>query len=152
MKTGYVLLLLILMSPVHAQHSLSVPIIIECAVKENAPEWSLIFVAVRKTTEEDSTNFRWKRENEEIAIFVNEYGSTEEARITPASLVTAAPRKQAKLEHVGDEAYLISQSSYGPPRFDVVFRKGKVRVSVEAASADVAQRMAKHIADDLPDA
>ena len=94
MKTGYVLLLLILMSPVHAQHSLFVPIIIERAVKESAPEWTLIFVAVRKTAEENNTNFRWKRENQEIAIFVNEYASKEEARITPASLVTAAPRKR----------------------------------------------------------
>lgn len=157
MKTGYlllflVLMLLTLMSPVQAQHSLFVPISIERAVRENAPEWTLIFVDVRKTTEENSTNFRWKRENQEVAVFVSEHRSTEEARITPESLVTAAPRRQTKVEHVGDEAYLISPSPYGHPRFDVIFRRGKVRVSVEAASADVAKRMAKHIADALPDA
>jgi len=152
MKTGYILLLLILMSPAQAQHSLSIPIVLERAVKDNAPEWTLIFVHVRKTEEENNTSFRWRREGQEIAIFASEHRSTEEARITPESLITAAPRKQAKVENVGDEAYLISQSPYGAPRFDVIFRKGKVRVSVEAASADVAQRLAKYLADALPDA
>ena len=152
MKTLCLLLLLFLMAPVQAQHSLSVPNALERAVKDNASEWTLIFVHIRKTSEEDNTYFRWKRDGQEVAVFVSEYRSIDEARITPESLVTAAPRRQAKVENVGDEAYLLSQSPYGAPRFDVIFRKGKVRVSVEAASADVARRFAKHLADALRDA
>lgn len=152
MKTVYLLLLLSFMSSAQAQHTLSVPSVIERAVKDNAPEWGLIFVHIRKTEEENNTTFRWRHQGHEIAIIASEHGSTEEARITPESLITAAPRTQTKVENVGDEAYLISQSPYGAPRFDVVFRKGKVRVSVEADSADFAQRLAKHLADALPDA
>lgn len=150
MKAGCLVLLLI--SLTQAQHSLSVPFVLERAVKENIPEWTLISVHVRKTNEENNANFRWKREDQEVSIFVNEYNSTDDVRITPLSLITAAPRRQASIQNIGDEAYLISPSEYGNPKFDVVFTKGKVRVSVEAASADIAQRFAKHIADAIPDA
>jgi hypothetical protein len=149
MKAGCLLLLLI--SLAHAQHSLSVPFVLERAVKENIPEWTLISVHIRKTKEENNANFRWRREDQEVTIFVNEYNSTDEARITPQSLLTAATRGQARIQNIGDEAYLISPSAYADPRFDVIFRKGKVRISVEAASADIAERFAKHVADALPD-
>jgi hypothetical protein len=150
MKAGCLVLLLV--SLAQAQHSLSVPFALEHAVKENLPGWTLISVHIRKTKEENNANFRWKREDKEVSIFVNEYNSTDEARITPQSLITAAPRRQERIQNIGDEAYIVSPSAYGDPRFDVIFRKGKVRVSVEAASADITERFAKHIADAIPDA
>ena len=150
MKAGCLVLLLI--SLAQAQHSLSVPFLLERAIKENIPEWTLISVHIRKTKEENNANFRWKREDQEVAIFVNEYNSTDEARITAQSLLTAAPRRQARIQNIGDEAYLMSPSTYGEPRFDLIFRKGKVRISVEAASADIAQGFAKDIADAIPEA
>lgn len=143
-------LVLILASLAQAQHSLSVPFVLEDAIKKNIPEWTLTSVLIRKTKEENNANFRWKGEGQEVAIVLNEYQSTDEARITPGSLMTAAPRIQTEIQNIGDEAYLVSPSTYGEPRFDVVFRKGTVRISVEAASADIAQRFAKLIADALP--
>ena len=150
MKPVCLLLLLFLMPLAQAQHSLSVPIVLEQAVSRNAPEWTLIFVHVRKTTEENHTNFRWKHETQEVAASLSENASTEQARITPESLITAAPRQQTRLENLGDEAYLISPSHYGPSRIDVVFRKGKVRVSIDAPTADLGLRFAQYIAAALP--
>jgi len=150
MKFGCSLLLLFLTSLVQAQHSLGVPVSLEHAIKEYAPEWDLIFVSIRKSKEENNTYFRWKHEDKEVAVFVNEYESIDEARITPGSLATEAPRKQEKTKDLGDEAYILGQASYGARTVNVIFRKGKVRVDVEAPSIDVAQLFAKHLADALP--
>jgi hypothetical protein len=143
-------LVLVLASLAQAQHSLSVPSVLEDAIKKNIPEWTLTSVLIRKTKEENNANFRWKGEGQEVAIVLNEYQSTDEARITPLALRKAAPRTQREMHNIGYEAYLVSPSAYGDPKFDVVFRKGTVRISVEAASADIAQRFAKLIADVLP--
>ena len=150
MKPACLLLLLFVMPLAQAQHTLSVPIVLERAVSTNLPEWTLTFVSVRKTAEENNSNFRWTRERQDVAIALSENASAEQARITQTSLLTAAPRHQTKLENLGDEAYLISPSPYGPPRFDVVFRKGRVRVSIEAPSPDVGRRFAEYIAAALP--
>lgn len=150
MKSVCLLLALFLMRLAQSQHSLSVPTVLEQLVSRNAPEWTLIFVIVRKTAEENHTNFRWKHETQEVAISLSENASTQQARIAEESLITAAPRQKTRLENLGDEAYLISPSHHGTPRFDVVFRKGKVRVSIEASSADVGLRFAKYIAAALP--
>jgi hypothetical protein len=148
MKLGCSLSLLLLTSLVQAQHSLAVPVSLEHAIKERAPEWNLIFVSIRKSKEENNTHFRWKHEDQEVGVFVNEYESIE--RITPNSLLTQAFRKQEKIKGIGDEAYLLGPASYGARRVNVIFRKGKVHVDVEAPSIDVAQLFAKHLADALP--
>jgi hypothetical protein len=152
MNLGCSLLLLLLTSLVQAQHTLAVPVSLEHAIKEHAPEWNLIFVSIRKSKEENNTHFRWKHEDREVGVFVNEYESIEESRITPNSLLTQAPRKQEKIEGIGDEAYLLGPASYGARRVNVIFRKGKLHVDVEAPSIDVAQLFAKHLADALPTA
>jgi hypothetical protein len=150
MKSGCLILLLLLTAPVQAQHSLSVPLSLERAVNENSPEWKLIVVNVRKTRAENNTSFRWKREDQEVAVFVNEYDSVEETHITPQSLLTQAARKQERIRDLGDEAYLLSAAQYGTPRFDIIFRKGKVRADVEAPSAALAEQFAKQLAAALP--
>jgi hypothetical protein len=143
------IMFLLLSTPSHAQISLSIPEALERAIKKNEPAWSLTSVMVTKNKEEDYTYFRWRREKQEIGVHVNEY--VDNAQISPNSLLTAAPRERTLLEGIGDEAYLISSSPYNKtPRFDVVFRKGKVLITIEADSADIARRFAQHLADALP--
>lgn len=145
----FVTLLLALTPSARAQHSLSVPAAVERAVKEREPSWSLVSVMVRKTGEENYSYFRWKGEGQEVGVHVNEY--EEPARISPNSLLTAAPRERTLLKGVGDEAYMLSSSpGYPTPRFDVVFTKGKVRITVEAGTPEVAKRIAAYLSDALP--
>ncbi|HZI20170.1 MAG TPA: hypothetical protein VEY09_16415 [Pyrinomonadaceae bacterium] len=145
----FVTLLLLLTPLAWAQHSLSVPDRVERAIKEKEPSWNLVSVMVRKTKEENYSYFRLKYEEQEVGIHMNEYEVP--TQISPNSLLTAAPRERTLLKDIGDEAYLLSSSPYGrASRFDVVFRKGKVRISIEAGSAEVAKRIATYLADALP--
>jgi hypothetical protein len=123
---------------------------LEHAIKKSEPEWALVFVSIRKSREENNTYFRWKRENQEIAAFVNEHESIVKTGITPNSVLTEAYRKLEAIKGIGDEAYLLGPADYGARRVNVIFSKGKVRVDVEAPSEDIARRFAKHLADALP--
>jgi hypothetical protein len=145
----FVTLLLLLTPSALAQQSLSISHLLECTIKEKEPTWNLVSVMARKNGEENYTYFRWKYDGQEIAVHVNEY--EEEAQIRTNSLLTAAPRERTRLKDIGDEAYLLSGSPYDRiPRFDVVFRKGKVRITIEAGSPEVAKRMARYLANALP--
>jgi hypothetical protein len=64
--------------------------------------------------------------------------------------MTADPRRATPLKNIGDEAFLLDEGSYSKETFNVVFRKGKVRMNVTAASADMAQRFARLFADAVP--
>lgn len=149
-KLGLPFFLLLLTSLAQAQHSLTIPIVLEHAIKKSEPEWALVFVSIRKSREENNTYFRWKRENQEIAAFVNEYESIVKTGITPNSVLTEAHRKLEAIRGIGDEAYLLGPADYGARRVNVIFSKGKVRVDVEAPSEEFARRFAKHLADALP--
>ena len=145
----YVTLLLLFAPLAWAQHSLSVPAMVERTIKEKEPSWNLVSVMVRKTNEENYSYFVWKYDEQEVGIRVNEY--KEQARFSPNSLLTAAPRERTLLKGIGDEAYLLSGSPYDKvPKFDVVFTKGKVIIGIQARSPEVAKRIAAYLADVLP--
>lgn len=131
------------------QISLAIPSALERAVEEKEPNWNLVSKMVRKNKEENYSYFRWRHVQEDIGVHVNEYH--EMAQIRPNSLLTAAPRVCTSLRDIGDEAYLLSSNpGYGAANFDVVFRQGKVLITVEADSEEVAIRFAKHLASELP--
>jgi hypothetical protein len=144
-------LLLVLAASVPGQQSLNVSASLERAIKDHAPEWTLASLNVRKTKEENNTSFRWKHEDQEVAVFVNECDSVEQARVTLNSNPTQAPRKREEIKGIGDEAIMAGSAPYGNQRVDVIFRKGKVRIDVEAPSAELAQRFAAYLAAALPD-
>ena len=143
------LLLLLILAPVTpAQIGSSIPDLIETAIKSAEPTWSLVSVPVR--TKEGYAYFVWRHEAQQVGIHVNEYPE-EVPEITWTSLVTAAPRGRTELKDIGDQAYLIGNSPYGGvPMFDVVFRKGKVLVHIEAGSAETALHFAKLVVEVLP--
>jgi hypothetical protein len=132
----------------HAQHSLTIPAKTESAIRRSEPGWELAFVSIRKTNEENYSYFRWKHAGDEIAVHVNEYDSL--IRITRESMATQAFRKTEQITGIGDEAFLLGPAHYGPKKFDIIFRKGKVRVDVEAPSEGLARQFAKHCARALP--
>ena len=143
------IMFLFLSTPTHAQKSLSIPDALENAVKEKEPKWTLNSFMIRKNQEENYTYFRWRRGKQEIGVHVNEYA--ENIKISETSLLTAAFRERIPLKDIGDEAYLIMNNpNYKPDMYAVVFRKGKVRVSIEADEEDIARRFARHLADALP--
>jgi len=143
-------MLLVFTSLTPAQVSLSIPNALERTIKRKEPSWSLIFVSVRKTKEEDNTDFVWASGAQRITIRVNEYAAAV-PRFTSTSFATEAARARTLLKDIGDEAYLLGPHAYtAAPVFDVVFRKGKVMISVEAGSAENAQRFAKDVAQVLP--
>ena len=143
------LLLLLILSPfTQAQIIVSIPDLIETAIKLEEPTWSLVSVHAR--TKEGYAYFVWRHEAQQVGIHVNEYPE-EVPGITWSSLATGAPRERTELKDIGDEAYLIGNSPYAHvPMFDVVFRKGKVLVHIEAGSAEMALHFAKLVVEVLP--
>jgi hypothetical protein len=135
---------------VQAQHSLATLSLVERVVKEKETTCGLVSAFVRKSQEENYAFLTWKCGEQEVRVDVNEYGSVEDAEITPNSLMTADPRGRTLLKSIGDEAYLLGEGLYVKGRFNVIFRKGKVRMNVTAQSSTVAQRFAKLFADSLP--
>jgi len=137
---------LILTPFTQAQISLSIPDLIETAIKSKEPTWSLVSVHAR--TKEGYAYSVWRHEAQQVGIHVNEYPE-EAPGITWTSLATAAPRERTELKDIGDEAYLIGSPNAHVPMFDVVFRKGKVLVHIEAGSAEMALHFAKLVAEVL---
>ncbi|HKO96556.1 MAG TPA: hypothetical protein VJU86_06180 [Pyrinomonadaceae bacterium] len=134
----------------HAQHTLATPHLIERVVKDKEPSCKLAHVSISKNQKENYAYLIWKCDEQEVRVDVNEYDSAEDARITPKSLLTANFRSPTRLSGIGDEAFLLGEGSYSKGRFNVVFRKGKVRMDVTASSADMAQRFARYFAEALP--
>ena len=133
-----------------AQHTLATLQLIEQVAKDKEPTCSLAHRSITKNHEENYAYLIWKCDEQEVRVDVNEYDSEAEVRITPKSLLTANFRLATRLSGIGDEAFLLGEGSYAKGRFNVIFRKGKVRMDVTAPSADVAQRFAKHFAESLP--
>ena len=143
------LLLLLIQTPfTQAQNIVSIPDLIKTGIKSEAPTWSLVSVHAR--TKEGYTYFVLRHDAQQVGIHVNEYAE-QVPEITWTSLATAAPRERTELKDIGDEAYLIGNSPHaGVPMFDVVFRKGKVLVHIEARSAETALHFAELVAEMLP--
>lgn len=143
----------ILMLPALAQsqHSLSTACEIELVIANNEPAWNLSAVYVRKNNEDNNFTLRWRNGEQEVSVIVNEYQTPAEARVTPASLLTAAAREQRVLESTGDEAYLLGRvlTYETMVRYNVIFRIGRIRLNVEASSSESAQQFAKYLADAL---
>jgi hypothetical protein len=133
-----------------AQHTLATLHLIERVAKDKEPRCNLAHISIRKNQEENYAYLIWKCDELEVRVDVNEYDSLEDVRITPKSLMTANFRLATRLSGIGDEAFFLGEGSYSKGRFNVIFRKGKVRMDVTAPSADVAQRFARHFADSLP--
>lgn len=138
-----------LTNSVQAQHSLATLSLVERVVKEKEPTCRLVSVFVRKNQEEDSAFLNWKCDGQEVRVDVNEHGSVKDARC-PDLPMTADFRGCTALQGIGDEAHLLGEGSYMKGRFNVIFRKGKVRMDVTAQSSAAAQRFARFIADSLP--
>lgn len=143
------ILLSVLPPSVQAQHTLATLFLIERVAKEKEPTCKLAMVSIRKSQEENYAYLTWRCGEQEVRVDVNEYDSVEDAHIAPNSLMTADPRERTQLKSVGDEAYLLGEGLYVKGRFNVIFRKGKVRMNITAQSSDMAQRFAKHFADSL---
>ena len=134
----------------HGQHTLTTLHLIERVIKEEEPSCELTQVSVRKNQAENYAYLIWKCGEQEVRVDINEYSSVTDTQIRPNSLMTADSRRAAPLKNLGDEAFLLDEGSYSKGTFNVIFRKGKVRMDVTAASADLAQRFARLFADALP--
>jgi hypothetical protein len=119
-------------------------------IKEKEPACKLTQVSVRKNQDEYYAYLIWKCGEQEVRVDINEYSSVKDTEIRPNVLMTADPRRATPLKNIGDEAFLLDEGSYSKGTFNVIFRKGKVRMDVTAASADMAQRFARLFADALP--
>lgn len=149
-RASSLLVVFLFMTLAEAQLSLTIPATIESAVTKSEPTWKLVFVSIRKTGEENYSYFRWKRGADEIAIHVNEYQSALALRMPAGTATTEAFRKAEPVKGFGDEAYLLGPAQYLPKRFDIILRKGKVHVDIDAPSEELARQFAKHCARALP--
>lgn len=144
------MILLVVLPLARAQHTLATLHLIERVAKEKEPMCKLSHISVRKNQEENYAYLIWRCDGQEVRVDVNEYDSVEDAKITSNSLTTADYRATTRLSGIGDEAFILGEGSYSKGRFNVIFRKGRVRMNVTAPSANMAQRFAKHFADSVP--
>ncbi len=134
---------------VQGQHTLATPSIFESVIKEKEPTCEQFSVFIRKNSEENYAYLIWKCGGQQVRVDVNEYDSVKDTEIIPNSLMTQDPREITRLKSIGDEAYLIGEGHYIKGIFNVIFRKGKVRVNVTAQSSTAVQHFAKLFADSL---
>jgi hypothetical protein len=149
LATSLVMALSVLPPSAQAQHTLSTLCLIERVANEKEPTCKLATIYIRKSHQENYAYLTWRCGEQDVRVDVNEYDSKEDARITPNSLMTADPRVGTRLKSIGDEAYLLGEGLYVKGEFNVIFRKGTVRMNVTAQSSEMAQRFAKHFADSL---
>ena len=120
------------------------------AVKEKAPNWIL----KRKIISSDNTMaaYLWEAGNSSVAVLVVAYPSSKDmsGRLEGLASLYEVKVLPTKVKGLGDDN--ISWEGTSDKDRGIIFRKGRVVVSVGASSIETAQGFARYIADMLPDA
>jgi hypothetical protein len=126
---------------------------LENAIKEKEPKFKFAGKHVSKNQQGNSSVLLgWKSDNDIVSATTYELASPEEAAELIRKSLNApmsVPLQTIKLMELGEEAYM-SFGRYSKEGYtNLLFRKGKYVIVMSASNPDVAQRFAKHMANEI---
>jgi hypothetical protein len=108
---------------------------------------------VGKNQQDKSILQGWKSDEDVVSVTTYELASPEEAAEKIRKSLEApmsVPVQTITLTQLGDEAHMRANSAHAKEgQTDLLFRKGNVVVIMSASKPGLAQRFAKHIADEI---
>lgn len=125
----------------------------ENAIKAKEPKFKLVSKHGGKNQQDKSILQGWKSDDDVVSVTTYELTSPEEAAEKIRKSLEApmsVPVQTITLTQLGDEAYMRPNSAHAKEgQTDLLFRKGNVVVIMSASKPGLAQRFAKHIADEI---
>lgn len=125
----------------------------ERAVKVKEPEFKTAGRLRRKNEQENYFLQGWRSGDELVSATTYELASAEEAAEMLKRTLNAplsVPVQTAGLEGLGEEAYMRANSPYGKEgQAHLLFRKGNFVIVMSATSPGLAERFARHMADEI---
>lgn len=126
----------------------------ENAIKTKEPKFKLVSKLVSKNQQENSVLQGWKSDEDIVSVTTYEFASPAEAAdLIKKSLKApiSVPVQTIKLTELGDEAYMQPHGPYTKEGYtSIFFRKGNFVISMSASQPGLAQRFAKHLANEIP--
>jgi len=125
----------------------------ENAIKAKEPRFKLESKHESKNQGQHSVLQGWKSDNDVVSATTYEFASAAEAADLLKKTLNApmsVPVQTINLTQLGDEAYLRPNDRRAKDgQTDLFFRKGRFAVIMSASNPGLAQRFAKHIADEI---
>ncbi|HEU4871719.1 MAG TPA: serine hydrolase domain-containing protein [Pyrinomonadaceae bacterium] len=125
----------------------------EDAIKTKETRFKLASKLVRNNEQENYVLQGWKSDDDIVSATTYELASPEEAAEMIRRSLNApvsVPVRTIKLTQLGDEAYLRPNGPYAKEgQTDLLFRKGNFVIVMSASKPDLAQRFAKHFANEI---
>ena len=125
----------------------------ENAIKAKEPKFKLVSKHESKNQQDRSVLQGWKSDEDVVSATTYEFASAEEAAELLKKTLNApmsVPVQTINLKQLGDEAYLRPNDRRAKDgQTDLFFRKGRFAVIMSASNPGLAQRFARHIADEI---
>lgn len=125
----------------------------ENAIKAKEPKFKLVSKHVSKNQQQNSVLQGWKFDEDVVSATTYEFASAAEAAELLKKTLNApmsVPVQTIKLTQLGDEAYMSPHGPYAKEgQTNLFFRKGNFVIIMSASKPGLAQRFAKHMADEI---
>lgn len=125
----------------------------ENAIKAKEPKFKLVSKHESKNQDQHSVLQGWKSDNDVVSATTYEFASTAEAADLLKKTLNApmsVPVQIINLTQLGDEAYLSLNDRHSKDgQTDLFFRKGRFVVIMSGSTPGLAQRFAKHMANEI---
>jgi len=125
----------------------------ENAIKAKEPKFKLVSKHESKNQQDRSVLQGWKSDEDVVSATTYEFASAAEAAELLKKSLNApmsVPVQTINLMQLGDEAYLRPNGQNSKDgQTDLLFRKGRFVVIMSGTTPGLAQRFAKHMADEI---
>jgi hypothetical protein len=125
----------------------------ENAITAKEPKFKLVSKHVSKNQQQNSVLQGWKFDEDVVSATTYELTSAAEAAELLRKTLNApmsVPVQTIKLTQLGDEAYMSPHGPYAKEgQTNLFFRKGNFVIIMSASKPGLAQRFAKHMADEI---
>lgn len=125
----------------------------EHAINAKEPKFKLVSKHVSKNQQQNSVLQGWKFDEDVVSATTYEFASAAEAAELLKKTLNApmsVPVQTIKLTQLGDEAYMSPHGPYSKEgQTNLFFRKGNFVIIMSASKPGLAQRFAKHMADEI---
>ena len=125
----------------------------ENAIKAKESKFKLASKHVSKNPEDKANLLGWKSGEDVVSVTTYEFSSPAEAADLLKKTLEApmsVPVQTIKLTQLGDEAYMRPHGPYSKEgQTSLFFRKGNFVIVMTASQPGLAQRFAKHLADEI---
>ena len=153
MKTTWILLVMVILSIcteiTHSQNKSSILDLIEQSIPKRESGWKLKSSDRMENNSVPQAAIDWTNGKDEVSAYIFVFPTSEGAANNLKS--NAGDEPYAKLENIGDEAYMWSpEKNKSYTRYTIRFRKAGVLIMMSSLSEEVAKRGAKYIAESIP--